>query len=209
MSYESTDMQSLTDAGVREPAMRVGEDVDDLVREYNAFAKKSSENLRGLASTVLKADDLDRRSDRERFYEEVKLDPKGSTARKLRVIGQKLSRFQPFLRDIPNTWTTLYELARLEDEEFKTVVDSGVLQPFVTLREIEEVRGRASAKPKQQFVLHVDLNRIATQSRQAEFVRELKALLEKFDFDWEPMAPNRQKELSDLLAEFDEQRQAP
>jgi DNA replication protein DnaC len=96
----------------------------------------------------------------------------------------------------------------MDDEEFKTVVESGVLHPLVTLREIEEVRGRSSAKPKQQFVLHVDLNRIATQSRQAEFVRELKALLEKFDFDWEPMAPKRQEQLSSLLAEFDEQNQA-
>ena len=87
----------------------------------------------------------------------MKLDPKGSTARKLRVIGQSLPKLQPFLSVIPNTWTTLYELARLEEEDFRTVVDSGVLHPFVTLREIDEVRGRATAKPKQEFKVYVDL----------------------------------------------------
>ena len=74
--------------------------------------------------------------------------------------------------------------------------------------EIEEVQGRASAKAKQQFVLHVDLNKIATQERQADFVRKLKALVDEFGIDWEPMAPKREQELSRRLAEFDEQKQA-
>ena len=52
-------------------------DVDDLIREYKAYAKKSSEDVLQLASTTLKADALDSRSERERFYAEVKLDPKG------------------------------------------------------------------------------------------------------------------------------------
>ena len=195
-------------ADVRGPTNRENENVDDLVREYNAFAKKSSENVLGLASTILRVDDLDRRSDRERFYEEVKLDPKGSTARKLRVIGEKLPRFQPFLSIIPNTWTTLYELAKLEDEEFRAVIDSGVLHPFVTLREIEEVQGRASATPSLEFPLHLNLFKIATPRRQAEFFRKLKALVAEFEIDLEPMAPKREKQLSSLLDEFDEQNQA-
>jgi hypothetical protein len=153
------------------------------------------------------AEDLGRR-DRERFYADVKLDPKGSTVRKLMAIGQQLPRFQPYLNIIPNTWTTLYELARLEDEEFKMVVDSGVLHPLVTLREIDEVRGRPSTKPKQQFIFNVDLYKIGTPTRQAEFARRLEALVEEFGIKWEPMAPEREKVLSRILTEADEQKQA-
>jgi hypothetical protein len=209
MTYDDESGQSVVDADVRGRMELVGLSVDQLVREYNDFAKSSSGNLLGLASTVLAAEDLGRR-DRERFYADVKLDPKGSTARKLMAIGQQLPRFQPYLNIIPNTWTTLYELARLEDEEFKIVVDSGVLHPLVTLREIDEVRGRASAKPQQQqqFMFHVDLNRIGTQKVQADFVCKLKALLDEFGIEWEPMAPKREKELSRLLAESDQQNQA-
>ena len=208
MTYYDEDGQSVADADVRGRMELVDLSVDQLVRKYNAFAKSSSGNLLGLASTLLTAEDLGRR-DRERFYAEVKLDPKGSTALKLMAIGQQLPRFQPFLSIIPNTWTTLYELARLEDEEFKMVVDSGVLHPLVTLREIDEVRGRASAKPEQQqFMFHVDLNRIATQKGQADFACKLKALLDEFGIEWEPMAPKREQQLSHLLAEFDEQKQA-
>ena len=183
-------------------------DVDDLIREYKAYAKKSSEDVLQLASTTLKADALDSRSERERFYAEVKLDPKGATARKLRVIAGALPRFQPFLAIMPNTWTTIYELSKMSDEEFKTVVESGVLHPFVTMVEIDEARGRASTKPKQQFILNVDLYKIGTPTRQAEFARRLEALVEEFGIKWEPMAPEREKVLSRILTEADEQKQA-
>ena len=175
--------------------------VDDLVREYKAFAGKSVENVLGLASTVMRADELDRRSERERFYKEVKLDPKGSTARKLRVIGDKLPRFQPFLSIIPNTWTTLYELAKLGDEDFRTVIESGVLQPFVTLQEIVEVLGRTSDKPSQDIKISVDLGKITTPKRKAEFVQKLEQRLAEFDIAWEPLAKSREGELKSLLDE--------
>ena len=206
MSYENTNGQAVADIDVR-PTSPVNLTVEELVSEFNAFAMKSSENVLGLATTILMVEDLGRR-DRERFYADVKLDPKGSTARKLRVIGEKLPRFQPFLSVIPNTWTTLYELARMEDDEFKTVAKSGVLHPLVTLREIEEVQGRASATPNLEFPLHLNLFKIATPQRQAEFVRKLKALVDEYGIGWERMAPKREKQLSTLLDEFDEQNQA-
>ena len=208
MSYENWNGRSVDDADVRGSTSLENLTVDELVNDYNAFAKKSSENVLGLATTILRVDDLDRRSDQERFYEQVKLDPKGSTVRKLRVIGEKLPKFQPFLSIIPNTWTTLYVLAKLEDEEYRAVIDSGVLHPFVTLREIEEVQDRASTTPSVKFPLHLNLYRIATPRRQAEFYRKLKALVEEFEIDLEPMAPKREKQLSSLLDEFDEQKQA-
>ena len=67
------------------------------------------------------------------------MDPKGTTARKLKEIGEKLTRFQPYLDKLPNTWTTIYVLAKMDDHEFQRVANSGVLHPFVTLKAIEDV----------------------------------------------------------------------
>jgi hypothetical protein len=204
-SNERTVIETAADDDLSSPPVPAAVQVDDLVRDYNAYAKKSSENVLGLASTILIVDDLGRR-DREWFYAQVKLDPKGSTARKLRVIGQALPRFQPFLNVIPNTWTTLYELARLEDEDFKLVVNSGVLHPFVTLKEIDEARGRTSVKPSQEFRVYVDLNLIGSRSRQAEFVRKLQELAKEFELN--PVAPSREEDLASLLDESDDSKQA-
>jgi hypothetical protein len=96
----------------------------------------------------------------------------------------------------------------MSDDDFKTVADSGVLHPFVTLREIDEVLGRTTAKPKPQFILHVDLMRIGMPRRQAEYVRRLKVLVEEFDIEWEPMAPKREQELLRLLEDDEQQRAA-
>jgi hypothetical protein len=194
------------DADVRGSTSLENLTVDDLVREWRAFAKKSSENVLGLASTILRAEDEFGRRDCERFYAEVKLDPKGSTARKLRVIGQSLPKLQPFLNVIPNTWTTLYELARLEEEDFRTVVDSGVLHPFVTLREIDEVRGRATAKPKQEFKVYVDLGSIGTRTEQAKLAQKLKQLVEAFSLELK--APSHEDDLQSLLDEAVDTQQA-
>ena len=202
MSYENTKGPSAPEADLE--AEHVDLTVDDLVREYNTFATKSSENVLGLASTILKVDDLGRR-DREWFYAQVRLDPKGSTARKLRVIGQKLPKFQPYLNILPNTWTTLYELARLEDEDFKTVIDSGVLHPFVTLREIDVVRGRASPKAKQEFRVYLDLNELGVRSRQVELARRLNELAAEFDLELK--APSHEEDLLSLIDEADDEKQ--
>ena len=115
------------------------EAVKSLAEQYRKFAKASGEDILGLAETVyLATRELNQRS-LEEFYQEVGLDPKGTTARKLKEIGEKLTRFQPYLEKLPNTWTTIYVLAKMDDHEFQRVADSGVLHPFVTLKAIEDV----------------------------------------------------------------------
>src|SRR5512136_377789 len=79
--------------------------VKNLAEQYRKFAKASGEDILGLAETVYIATrELNQRY-LEEFYQEVGLDPKGTTARKLREIGEKLMRFQPYLEKLPNTWT--------------------------------------------------------------------------------------------------------
>ena len=115
------------------------EAVKSLAEQYRKFAKASGEDILGLAETVYIANrELNLRF-LEEFYQEVGLDPKGTTARKLKEIGEKLTRFQPYLEKLPNTWTTIYVLAKMDDHEFQRVADSGVLHPFVTLKAIEDV----------------------------------------------------------------------
>ena len=115
------------------------EAVKSLAEQYRKFAKASSEDILGLAETVYVANrELNMRY-LEEFYREVGLDPKSGTARKLKEIGEKLTRFQPYLEKLPNTWTTIYVLAKMQDQDFQRVVDSSVLHPFATLKAIEDV----------------------------------------------------------------------
>jgi hypothetical protein len=184
----------------------VEQQVDALVREFKTYAKKTSTNVLGLASTIIKVDYELNGRDRARFYEKVGLDPDGSTVRKLRVIGNKLPRFQPYLDVLPNSWTTLYRLASLEDEDFKKVVDSGVLNPFAMWKDIEAVLGKSSRTSKGKFKVFLDLNKLPVRSRQAEFARRLNNLATEYHLELK--APNHEDDLSSLIEEFDEVEQA-
>ena len=188
------------------PNNPIDEVVDALISEYRTIAKNNADNVLALASTIYKVEaELGGRY-RRRFYAEVGLDENGSTVRKLRLIGDRLTRFQPYLDVIPCAWTTLYALAALEDEKFKAVVESGVLHPFATMKEIDAVLGKTSAKSAREFRVFVDLSEIGVRSRQVEFARKLKQLVEEYRLTLK--APNHEDELSSLIDEPVEEKQA-
>jgi hypothetical protein len=73
------------------------------------------------------------------FCEQVGLDPKSRTFRKFILIGNRADRFQPYLEQLPATWTTVYKLARLTDEKFKKVMNSDSFSPFMTGKSIKAI----------------------------------------------------------------------
>jgi len=174
-------------------------EIKAFVREYKAYAKKSAENFLGLARTIMRVEGELGGLYKPAFYAEVGLDHDPSKLTKLKKIGENLTRFQPYIEKLPNSWTTLYELARLEDEPFRLVAESGMLHPLATMKEIDEALGRSAAKAKTGFRIYVDLSAIGSRSRQAEFVRKLHTLAA--DFDLKPIAPSHEDDLSSLLDE--------
>jgi hypothetical protein len=177
------------------------EAVKSLAEQYKKFARATSENILGLAETVYVANrELNMRY-LEEFYREVGLDPKSGTARKLKEIGEKLTRFQPYLEKLPNTWTTIYVLAKMQDHEFQRVVDSGVLHPFATLKAIEDVlRVRKAGDEDHTFNVFIDLNKVGSAVKQKEFARKLKSLLAEYHVDLETSTGHK----SELEALFEE-----
>ena len=103
--------------------------VETLVDRYRKAVKASSKNILDIAKTIYQVEKELGVIYKDAFYQTVELDPKGSTVRKLKKIGEEFTRFQPFLDKLPNTWTTLYELASMDKEDFARVVDAGVLHP--------------------------------------------------------------------------------
>ena len=150
--------------------------VKSLAEQYRKFAKASGEDILGLAEIVYIANrELNLRF-LEEFYHEVGLDPK----------GEKLTRFQPYLDKLPNTWTTIYVLAKMDDHEFQRVADSGVLHPFVTLKAIEDVvRVKKPGEEAHTFNVFIDLNKVGNALKQKEFARKLKSLLAEYHVDLE------------------------
>ena len=115
--------------------------LEALTQRYKAAAKKSCGAVVEMADTIVTADQELKGADSAAFYEAIGLHPKGSTVRKFRQIGKASSRFKPFLDRLPSTWTTLYQLAQLEVDEFERLMASDAIHPLATWSELEEARG--------------------------------------------------------------------
>lgn len=122
------------------------------VDKYRNFARKTAESIIGLATTLTEAEEKLNGVDFSIFCDEVGIKKGDATYSKLRKIGMNASRFQPYLDNLPNSWTTLYELAKLEPNKFDRIASD--LNPFTTAKDVSEAVG---AKKQQEKKVVVDL----------------------------------------------------
>jgi hypothetical protein len=120
-------------------------------------------------------------SDFSQFCDLVGLDQGGSTFRKLQKIGDASTRFQPVLGQLPNTWTTIYKLAKLEPSEFERIVDYGILTPFMTASEIS---GYLKPRKKQDIRQNITLSCASLSKKQRKaLMKEITKLQESHAFE--------------------------
>ena len=55
------------------------------------------------------------------------------------MIGKEASCFQPFLDRLPNNWTTLYKLAKLEAHVFDRVTNDPLFAPMMTASDVDDI----------------------------------------------------------------------
>lgn len=154
-----------------------------LVERWNGFAMKAAESVIGLAHTL--ADAKSSLSDGEfnQFCEEINLDQNGSTFRKLKKIGEEYARFVPFLKTLPNAWTTVYALACIEKDEFDRI--SPKFSPFMTAKEMFELLYGKGENNSITRDLVIDLAKLDPDSKRVA-CRELHDLRKKYGFQMQP-----------------------
>jgi len=124
----------ITAQGATTPATSIA----DLVTQYRHYARKTVENIILLGKTVYEADKFLSQNDFKAFCNEVNLDSEGPTYRKLRIIGKMSERFNDHIDMMPNSWTTVYELAKINDDAFAKLIDGNVLNKDITSKEIKQ-----------------------------------------------------------------------
>lgn len=181
----------------QEPAESALEnDVAALVDRYISAWKKTAAGYIEMGAAINDAHGDFGAVKLERFYRGIGLVENDSTSSKLRQIGKKQTRLLPVAKDLPSNWTTLYELARLEDTRFEQLLTDGVINPKMTLKDIQTKKSPAE-KDKDPTV-RIRLKDI-DKHRRAEFAARLGELLKEFELpQWGTLeglfAPNDRKE---------------
>lgn len=166
----------------------------DYVLKYKSIARKTAEHIIALASTLVEARQELNQAEFEGFCHEVGLVVQSATFRKLTKIGENSSRFVPYMHKIPNAWTTIYELAKLEPEKFDKVASSGVLSTFMSANELfaeiePSKESKSKSKAKSQVAVTHSSNSLVISfealSKEAakDLHTELKALMSKFGIE--------------------------
>jgi hypothetical protein len=156
-------------------------DLDRLVVQFQTFARKSAENILGMAETLLEAERTLPLQASEQFCLRVGLDRKGSTYRKLRAIGEASVRFKPLVDRLPNHWTTLYPLAKLPGDDFDRVTSDERFNPSMTAGDIRLILNGPPKPNTDRFSkdFFVDVSELLPH-RQAELWKDLKELVKRY-----------------------------
>jgi hypothetical protein len=120
--------------------------LDELVEQYQSFAKQTAQGIVMLGVTVLAAEALGAKQ-LEEFCERVKLNRKGSSFRKLRAIGQAAQRFEPLIERLPSNWTTLYRLAQLPPAQLESASADDRFCATMTAADLRSIQSEPDPDP--------------------------------------------------------------
>jgi hypothetical protein len=78
-------------------------------------------------------------SDLEYFCQTVHLDPKSSTFRKYKAIGENAPRFRQVLDKLPSSFSVLYEMTTLDAKDFEHYVIQFTFDKRLTLEQFKKI----------------------------------------------------------------------
>ena len=154
------------------------------IAQYNSFARKTAESIIQLARTLIEAkNDLDP-IEFETFTKKVNVDVNSSTYKKLMVIGNKASRFEPHLNKLPQSWTTIYRLAQIEPDQFEHLASNNVITPFMTAKTINDHvdSSKPSKTPLTKHDANINVKKL-DPSIKSEIYKMLHEMKNKFNFE--------------------------
>lgn len=171
------------------PAQVINAKVIHYVDQYQGFARKTAQSLIALASTLVEAEAALDPVEFGEFCRLVRIEMGGSTYKKMMIIGRAAPRFEPVMDQLPNAWTTLYELAKLKSEPFDKLVTGKQIHPLMTGREVRsqtDTEVRASPAADEPFLRLAEIKIAsagASQEMAEAIIDALKKALEPFSPD--------------------------
>jgi len=106
-------------------------------------------------------------SDLDYFCNQVGLDKKSSSFRKLICISHHSNTFRKYLDKVPSTVSVLYEITTLDPDLFNMLIESNSLHQFITLSEVKKLTNKSLPKIQSNEVsvkINFDLDKTTYES---------------------------------------------
>lgn len=125
---------------------------DEYILKYQTATSNAVESILNMGLAVKevyyksKNGELDS-NDLQYFCETVGLDPKSSTFRKYKCIGEKSHIFKQYLDKMPQSFSVLYEIATLDADTFDRMYVNGSTSPTITLEQMKKLAKKTGVVP--------------------------------------------------------------
>ncbi len=125
-----------------------------LAADFQRFAKKTAEGVLDMAATVFRASKLGSDAQFHRFCELVGQRYQSPTMKKLKLIGEKYEFLLAKAEKLPGSWTTMYQIAKLANDEIERLIDKGVIHAQMLARDLPsskppKIKGESTKKEKE------------------------------------------------------------
>jgi len=103
--------------------------INESVDKFNEYAKKTAEGIIKMSRIVYdtKYNEHVNRNDFEKFCSKIGYKSTSSSIKKLVVIGKFYNELMANIENLPNNWTTLYEIARLSKDQLDAFIEEGLI----------------------------------------------------------------------------------
>ena len=174
------------------PAAYTNSDVEArlrfFVQGYHDFTKDAAATYVRKCQLVLEAEDELPPEAAQQFFDQIRLPRSSATYRKVRKIGEASDRLLKIADRLPDSWTTLYQLAKIEPHVFDELVQNDVIHPGMTAADIQA----ATKKPtkKEKFIITIDASALG-KGEQAQMYRKVKDVADQYGATVSPLPTDK------------------
>ena len=127
------------------------------VKDFNHYAKKTAKAVLNMGVVVTQAKNNLSDESFNRFCHGIRFESKSSSIRKLIQIGQTAEHLFKHADNLPNSWTTIYELSKLSSDVLEELIDSGKVYSTISGKDAKQLvtRIEGSSETKSKKSAHV------------------------------------------------------
>jgi len=114
--------------------------------KFRTYAKRSVENTIKMAEIVYEAKETLTLEQFKEFTNELNMGSTGKVSKFL-TIARCSERLKPYLKSLPHTWTTLYEIAKLDADQFNYLIENNIFHCELTAPELKSIFEPAAQSP--------------------------------------------------------------
>jgi hypothetical protein len=112
---------------------------DSMAKLFKCYAKKTAESILQMAKVVSDMKARKNKPEFEKFCDLIGYKSDSSPIRKFTQIGEKFDQLNANVDKLPNTWTTVYQIALMTKETIEDLIDTGVITPQISGAEAKNV----------------------------------------------------------------------